>query len=887
MIDILKSFHSEVYIDSILADIKDILLDLYGKEKGTENFNYLISAAKTYLNSLSSEEIESYAAFNKDTPYEDLKGKIFAISYPDNIYNDNDPTLKTLGSVLSEYFPSINGIHILPERVMSHGDVWPQDFFSFMPKENALELVVNLQKSGVLNKDRYITSKYQEIATSFITSLPEKVVDVLDKAYNSHFNDGGFSQATRAKVDPRFGTVEDIRDLTKNYSVMLDYVVNHVDIDSDILDSFKQGENSGEAFIIISPSEYKTMKDDGSLFKTFRPRPFPLYTGMRKYSNSDNKMNSFFKDKVLEALDVRVVHFLSIYFKVENDQGLTAEDKRTFAAFGDWLSEKKISENLFFTDSPLQANQKIIKTDVITGMEGFLQAIGISSDYAAVFNKNDDAVYGEKFFVYTTFSESQADINPMTTDGFKMIIDDLYHLLSSGKLSMMRMDAIKYLWKEKGKKNFDMPEGNKFIDLMRKLMALTSPGVLPLDEINSPDPIVYEMSKGGVFAYLFGPVNSTVTAFNEGTLQPLKNYYELYKKKVPDNFVPFVMLSTHDGRSVQGLGVHRTDGHVSIEQFYHLKDIVEKQEGRAKYRSVSVGEIAADTFDKIIREANLDNFKRELLSMFVNVSLESEGSSAQKETGFTYVLKKDLVDREKLIIKISDISGLNPKILTNLPSIDYFLKWIIDGKTIYELCCTTRSSLSFKNLSGTKISSEQEASRLALAQGFVLTIGQSVPAIYFNDLLGIKNDLHGFRISGKPRDLNRHKSYLPDMNLSNPADPFTKSYLPLINKILELRTKDNAFYPGSIDFEFIALTDTLFLNHPFYEGDHSLILGNISDKPVTYKLSLETLTGVDKNLILSKKDNPFIDGITGEKFLIDRQGFLNLELPPYGMLWLK
>ena len=372
---------------------------------------------------------------------------------------------------MNDYFPFINGIHILPERVMSHGDVWPQDFFSFMPVENALELIHNLQKSNILNKDRYITSKYQAIAENFKTSLPEKVIEVLDKAFNSHFNDGGFSQASRAKVDPRFGNVDSIKELTSNYSVMLDYVVNHVDIDSDILESFKKGENSGEAFIIVSPSEYKAMKKDGSLYKTFRPRPFPLYTGMRKYPKSNNKMNIIFKNMGIDVLDERVLDFLSIFFKVVNDQGLTAEDKRTFAAFQNWLSENNIEDKLFFNDSQLQANQKIIKTDVIASMKEFLEAIGIVAEYACIFNNNDDTVFGEKFFVYTTFSESQADINPMTKAGFKMIIDDLYHLLSSGKLSMMRMDAIKYLWKEKGKKNFDMKEGNKFIDLMRKLMV--------------------------------------------------------------------------------------------------------------------------------------------------------------------------------------------------------------------------------------------------------------------------------------------------------------------------------------------------------------------------------------------------------------------------------
>ena len=878
MIDILQKIHNKEFIDKTLAYIKEILLDLYGKEEGTENYTYLISAAGNYLESLSKEEIENYASFNPGTPYDALKGKIFAISYPDNIYNDSDPTLKTLGSVLKDYFPSVNGIHILPERVMSHGDVWPQDFFSFMPRENALELVHNLQKSGVLDEDRYIRSKYQDMGDSLINSLPEKVIEVLDKAFNSHFNDGGFSQATRAKIDPRFGTVGDIKDLTKNYSVMLDYVVNHVDIESDVLEAYRRGTNSGDAFIIIAPSEYAAMKSDGSLYKTFRPRPFPLYTGMRRYPKSNKNMNTCFSDKGLESLDLRVVNFLSIYFKVENDQGLTAKDKRIFTAFKNWLDEKGLDDCKFFDNSPLQPNQKIIKTDLIADMGEFLKVIGIEGEYADIFSSNDDAVFGEKFFVYTTFSESQADINPLTRDGFKMIIDDLYHLLSGGKLSMMRMDAIKYLWKEKGKKNFDMEEGNKFIALMRKLMALTSPGVLPLDEINSPDAVVYEMSKGGVFAYIFGPVNSTVTAFNEGTLEPIKNYYELYKRKVPDNFVPFVMLSTHDGRSVQGLGVHRTDGHVSIEQFYHLKDTVENQEGRAKYRSVPVGEISADTFNKVIKEAKLVNFKNELMEIFTPDSVAA---------GNTYILNEDMLTRDSLLKKISEKSGLNPKILVHIPAIDYFLNWIIDGKTIYELCATTRSSLKLNNTSGMAIGPDPEAARLALAQGFVLTIGQSVPAIYFNDLLGIKNDLHGFEISGKPRDLNRHKSYLPDMDLADPVDPFQRVYLSLMNRILELRSLDNAFYPGSDDFEFLALTDTLFLNHPYHDGDHSLILGNISEKAVTYKLILPELDGIDKNWLDLKKGKPLTDGITKAKFIMDDQGSVNLELPPYGMFWLK
>jgi hypothetical protein len=883
MLEILKDFHSEKYIDETVSEIKDILYELYGEQDGSSNYNYLMTAADSYLQSLGKEEQQHYAAFNPDTPYAGLQGKVFAIAYPDNIYDESTPTLQTVGSVLSRYFPSVNGIHILPERIMSHADVWPQDFLSFMPGENAVELIKNLQKSEILDNDRYINSTYQIMRESLTANLPEQVIAVLDRAFNSHFNDGGFSQATRAIVDPRFGTVEDIRTLTKDYSVMLDYVVNHVDIDSDVLESFKNGKNSGDAFIIISPEEYQTMKIDGSLYKTFRPRPFPLYTGMRRNAKTDSNMNKYLSGSGLEELDNRVLDFLSIYFKIDNNQGLTAEDKRIFLSFQDWLSEQNINSTDLFDDSDLQPDQKIFKPE-IENLKYFLSLIDLSAAYAEVFNQNDDDIFGEKFYIYTTFSESQADINPLSKDGFKMIIDDLYHLLSSGHLAMMRMDAIKYLWKEKGRKNFNMDEGNKFINLIRKLMALTAPGVLPLDEINSPDPVVYEMSRGGAFAYLFGPVNSTITAFNEENLEPLKKYYELYKKEVPDNFVPFVMLSTHDGRSVQGLGVHRSDGHVSIRQFYNLKDIIEKQQGRTKYRSVPVGEISVDTFNKVIREADLLSFKEELLDLFSNSHQVSVGSSAQRESVTTYILKKNLLSRNSLIERIAEITGCKSETLTIMPSVDYFLDWIIEGKTIYELCATTRSSLKINGLNTEPL---LEAKRLALAQGFVLTIGQSVPAIYFNDLLGIKNDLYGYKKSGKPRDLNRHKNYLPGMDLSNPADPFQDAYFPMINKILELRTSDNAFYPGSDSFEFLDLTDKLFLNHPYYKGDHSLIIGNISSKTIEYKLVLDSLSEIDNEWVKLKKDCSFTDKISGSKFLIDQQGMLKLKLSAYGMIWLK
>ncbi len=908
MIDILKKIHSDSFIEETLGVIKKNLAELYGEKKGRKNYNCIIEAGEKFLRSLSDKDIGQFASFDRTQPYNHLKGKIFAISYPDNVYIDEEPTLQTLKRVLGTYFPGINGIHILPERVMSHYDVWPQDFFEFLSRRDAVSLVEYLQKEEYLDEKRIPTEKYgairdragaaqlaseliipwlEGIETGDDTAGREKradaLVSVIEGAYNSHFNDGGFSQKTRAKIDPRFGTLNDLKEITSGYSVMLDYVVNHLDIDNDYLEAFRRGQNSGDAFILITPKEYDDMQRNGELSKTFRPRPFPLFTGVRKYplnkdltlSGKAEQINAVFTDSGLKPIDERVILFFSIYFKVQNDQGLTAEDKRVLDRFKKYLKEQGIEEGSIFTVSARQPAGQMFRAETAEDLSALVSILGFEREYGEIFLQHDDEIFGEKFFVYTTFSESQVDINPLSESGFKMIIDDLFHLLSSGNLAMMRMDAIKYLWKEKGRRNFDMEEGNILIDVIRGVMQLFAPGVLPLDEVNSPDPVVYKMEKDGGFAYLFGQVNSVVTAFNEQNLEPLKRFYTLFKEKQPRNFVPFIMLSTHDGRSVQGLGVQRTDGHVSIEQFYRLKEVIEDQGGKAKYRSVPRGQVAMDTFEKVITEAGLNAFKEKFLTLFTSQSV-SEGD--------VLILTDPDTERQELLEKMAAFSGMSIQDLSRIPALDYFLDWIIDGKTIYELCATSRSSFRKHVRNGAPsrgmLTPEMEARRFAQAQAFVLTFGQAVPAIYFNDLLGLENDYEGYDISGKPRDLNRHKSNLYSFDFENNQDPFIREYIPLINKILLIRGKDPSFYPGSDDFEFEALNESIFLNHPFHGGKHSFILGNISRMEQEIRINPAALAGAPRISRLR-------DLLSGAIVTPESDGTFILHFGPFGMLYLE
>ena len=867
-----------------LEKIQSLLIELYGEELGGENFTYLRKKVERYLSSLSEDERNIKKSFHSADSYRGLTGKVFAIAYPDNVYGNSEPTFKTLSRFLMQRFPAINGLHILPERLMSHDDVWPQDFLSFMTEDEAARIVSVLQRDGILDERRKVTAAFEKGRPRILDVYGENAYTVIEAAYNSHFNDGGFSQKDRSMIDPRFGTAGDLRKLCGDFSVMLDFVVNHLDIDNPLLDAYRRGEASGRAFIIITPEEYMRIRAKGDLDATFRPRPFPLFTGLRRYidgpmggSDSDEAfaagirhMRNALADSGLEPPDDRITAYLSIAYKHANDQGLTSRDKRCFDSFLACLKERGKDPSVLYGDSEIQPGGMVFceacRQDPVAHLCGEL---GLGGEYARVYQSRMDSCFGELFYVYTTFSESQADVNPLTKEGFALIVDDLFHLLSSGSQSMMRMDAIKYLWKEIGKKNFDMPEGDTLIDVIRLIMKMVCPETLPLDEINSPDATVYRMGKGGGFSYVFGQVNAVPIAFNEETVRPLENYQKMMKEVKSPDLLPFVMLSTHDGRSVQGIGVQDADGHVSITEFCRFRRVVESCGAKPKFRSVPKGRIPLETWEKGMKELGVDPAHRGFSGYF---EFSDEEAIALNRNGALTTTAADFLS----LVKELRASGLDG----NEDVAMYLADWIYKGSTPYELCCTSRDS--FSKTDGTEpLRPEEEADRMILAQLFVLTAGQYVPAVYLNDLLGLGNDLAGFASSGKPRDINRRKIHIDEVLRLMEEDPFVSRYTAGMNRILEARTGDPGFKPLSPHFDCAYFGETVFLNHPYHGGSDSFILGNIG--------RLKVVLDIDISVFYPNRTVPsrVTDLLSGRHFKVSAGKISAVPIDGYEGLWLK
>ena len=108
-----------------------------------------------------------------------------------------------------------------------------------------------------------------------------------------------------------------------------------------------------------------------------------------------------------------------------------------------------------------------------------------------------------------------------------------------------------------------------------------------------------------------------------------------------------------------------------------------------------------------------------------------------------------------------------------------------------------------------------------------------------------------------------------------------------MGRILDARSRDRSFYPGSPDFEFRAVTDTVFLNHPYARGEHAFILGSIMPDPQSVVLELGGLSGMGVPELETLGRTGLCDLLGGGTWEVGADGRLELTLPAYGAVWLK
>lgn len=97
---------------------------------------------------------------------------------------------------------------------------------------------------------------------------------------------------------------------------------------------------------------------------------------------------------------------------------------------------------------------------------------------------------GMKRWIWTTFNSFQWDLNYRNPAVFRAMVGEMLYLANAG-IDILRLDAVAFIWKEKGTVCENLPEAHRIIQAFNAVARISSPGLLFKSEaIVHPDEVV-------------------------------------------------------------------------------------------------------------------------------------------------------------------------------------------------------------------------------------------------------------------------------------------------------------------------------------------------------------------------------------------------------------
>lgn len=240
--------------------------------------------------------------------------------------------------------------------------------------------------------------------------------------------------------------------------------------------------------------------------------------------------------------------------------------------------------------------------------------------------------------VWTTFSDDQIDLNFANPLVLLEIIDILLYYVEQGA-SIIRLDAIAFLWKEIGTSCIHLPQTHHVIKLFRAVLDVVAPGVILISETNVPheENISYfgkplsdvrgdEASQRGDEAqmvYQFPLAPLILHTFLTGDARVLTKWAASLETPYPSAMF-FNFIASHDG-----IGVRPAEGLLTPQEIQALVDNTLAHGGRVSYKTNSDGSQSAYELNITLYDALNDpdnpqtemDVKRFLASQAIMLSL--------------------------------------------------------------------------------------------------------------------------------------------------------------------------------------------------------------------------------------------------------------------------
>jgi len=194
---------------------------------------------------------------------------------------------------------------------------------------------------------------------------------------------------------------------------------------------------------------------------------------------------------------------------------------------------------------------------------------------------------GQKHYIWTTFSRDQVDLNYGNYKVLLAVLDALFYYIEMGA-TLIRLDAIAFIWKEVGTACVHLPKTHELIQLMREVLHEVAPEVIIITETNVPhnENISYFGSGNdeAQMVYNFALPPLLVHAIHTQSTQTLTQWAQ--SLKLPSDKVCFFnFTASHDG-----CGLRPVSDLLSEEEIEKMVLRTQDNGGLVSYRDTPEGQ---------------------------------------------------------------------------------------------------------------------------------------------------------------------------------------------------------------------------------------------------------------------------------------------------------
>lgn len=193
---------------------------------------------------------------------------------------------------------------------------------------------------------------------------------------------------------------------------------------------------------------------------------------------------------------------------------------------------------------------------------------------------------GKIHYIWTTFSRDQVDLNYANYKVLLAVLDALFYYVEKGA-TLIRLDAIAFIYKEVGTSCVHLRQTHELIQLMRDVLHKVAPEVIIITETNVPhDENISYFSSGedeAQMVYNFALPPLLAHTILKGDTTAITSWAQTLK--LPSNKVCFFnFTASHDG-----CGLRPATGLLSDEEFDALVENTIANGGVVSYRETAEG----------------------------------------------------------------------------------------------------------------------------------------------------------------------------------------------------------------------------------------------------------------------------------------------------------